>query len=104
MSEKEKIAFYQVHFVYKDGKDLNINMAPEQLNEFFTELNAKKIFWYGKEEQPEMGFWTNIDEVRFIQLRAMKGVEHVEQLNSARAPQDVEAAVEVSKVEAISKQ
>lgn len=103
MSEKEKIAFYQVHFVYKDGKDLNINMTPEQLHQFFTELNAKKIYWYGNEKEPEMGFWTNIDEVRFIQLRAMKGVQHVEQPNSAPAPQDAETAVEVSKVETLPK-
>lgn len=101
MSEKEKIAFYQVNFVYKDGKDLNINMAPEQLHEFFTELNAKKIFWYGKEKEPELGFWTNIDEVRFIQLKAMKGVPHVESNNSESELANDETTAEVSEVKSL---
>lgn len=98
MCEEEKIAFYQVHFVYKDGKDLNINMAPQQLPKFFTELNDKNIFWYGKEERPESGFWTNIDEVRFIHLRALNGVQHDESNNSEAALANDEKTAEESDV------
>ena len=104
MSEKkqqEMIAFYQVHFVFTDGKDLNINMAPQQLKEFFDLLNKKQIFWYGDDKQnPEMGFWTDLDKVRFIQLRAIKGVMHAEH---APAIEDSQKAPGVSKVETLPK-
>ena len=70
------IAYYQVKFTYKDGKDMNVNMVPDKLKRFFDTLNTKQIFWYGDdEENPETGFWTNLDDIRFIQIHAVKGEE-----------------------------
>ncbi len=68
------IAYYQVKFTYKDDKELNINMVPAKLKSFFDCLDIKQIFWFGDEETtPEVGFWTNLDDIRYIHIQAVKG-------------------------------
>lgn len=79
MDKTQDIAMYQVKFVYKDGKDMNINMVPDRLKNFFDALNAKTIFWYGDDNTHlTAGFWTNLEDIRFLQIQAIMGVKHEE--------------------------
>ncbi len=70
-----KIAFYKITFTYNDAKEININMTLDKLASFFEKMNEKKIFWSDEEDELDNGFWTNLDNVRFIQLVGVKGKE-----------------------------
>ncbi len=66
---------FQVRFTYKDGKDININILEEKLDLFFSRLNEKRIFWGISEERLDKGFWTNMEDVRFVQIDNIQGVQ-----------------------------
>jgi hypothetical protein len=66
---------YQVKFVFKDGKDLNVNVEAQYLTQFFDELSNKKIYW---NQTKTSGFWTNLDDVRFVQTSLL--VQQIPQL------------------------
>ncbi len=65
--------FYQVHSVYKDGKDLNMNLKQDQLKGLFEALSSGKIYWSGDERnQHKNGFWTNLEDIRYIEFKTMQ--------------------------------
>lgn len=57
---------YAVKFVYNDGKDLLCNVAEENIGVFFAHINQKQVFY---DEKNNVGFWTDISSVRYIELR-----------------------------------
>ena len=74
----DKIALYQVKFHYKDGKEVNINIVPPKLDPFLENLNHNQVFWNNEEtaeESKDNGFWTNVEDIRFVQIQSIKGVE-----------------------------
>lgn len=80
MDNTQDIAMYQVKFVYKDGNDLDIKTTPDQLTNFFDALNAKTVFWYGADDTPPtVGFWTNLEDIRYFQVQAIMGVKNEEE-------------------------
>lgn len=94
--QQERIAIYEVHFEYKDGKRAQHNLPESMLSRFFETLNKKNIFWY--EESTELlqnGFWTNLDDIRCIHIKGIKGVPHASKIEKH------ETKVEISKVESL---
>ena len=59
-----------VKFVFNDGKDLLVNIPHDELGDMFERISESKIFWSGGESH---GFWTNIENVRFIEFRSYAG-------------------------------
>lgn len=79
---------YQIKFIYKDGKDLNVNIEPQFLQAFFDALNAKGVYW---SQDKVHGFWTNLDEVRFVQIQMiMPMVGKVEKIEPQSADSNPE--------------
>jgi hypothetical protein len=60
---------YAVKFVYNDGKDLLCNVAEENIGLFFANINQKQVFY---DEKNNVGFWTDISTVRYIELRKIE--------------------------------
>ncbi len=56
---------YQIKLVYKDGKEMDLEIPNTQYQNFFDSLNAKKVFW---SPYVSRGFWTNLDDVRYIHV------------------------------------
>ena len=59
---------YIVKFVYDDGKDLDVSIEAARLQDFFSCLDNKQVFWADKESKS--GFWLDLKKVRFVQLTA----------------------------------
>jgi len=57
---------YSIKFVYNDGKDLVINIIEANAAEFFNRLSTKTVYF---DEQNNVGFWTDLDKVRYIEMR-----------------------------------
>lgn len=55
---------YTLKLVYHDNKDLIINIASEKLQSFFVSLNGKQMYF---DESNNMGFWTDLDKIRYVQ-------------------------------------
>lgn len=55
---------YTLKFIYQDGKELNINIEKEDLKPFFESLSKKEMYF---DENQMMGFWSDLDKVRWIQ-------------------------------------
>lgn len=78
MSSKDATTFSQVNITYNDEKKLTVNMTDHQIVDFFEKINSKEIYWYGDQSSDGEGFWTNIDEIRFIQIKRVTGKEYAE--------------------------
>jgi hypothetical protein len=61
-------ATYQVEFVFNDGKNLHVNVEGTHIEQFFKELSTKNIYW---NDLKSLGFWTNLDNVRFVSIKAL---------------------------------
>jgi hypothetical protein len=61
---------YSLKFVYHDNKDLVINIAAEKLQNFFTALNGKQMYF---DDINQMGFWTDLDKIRYVQAFQVQG-------------------------------
>ncbi len=73
MEMEMKSEFYQVHFVYKDGKDLNMNVTQEQLKGLFESLSSNTIYWVGDDnDKYKSGFWTNLEDIRYIEFKTIQ--------------------------------
>lgn len=55
---------FSLKFVYQDNKDLTINIAAEKMAAFFSALNQKQMYF---DETTNMGFWTDLDRIRYVQ-------------------------------------
>lgn len=55
---------YQFKFIYLDDKDLSVNIAEENVPAFFASLNNKQMYF---DELNKMGFWTDLDKIRYMQ-------------------------------------
>ena len=83
--QPNETAVYQIKFFYNDSKEVNINMPLNKMTLFFEQMSKKEIFWSKSDsEGVDLGFWTNLDTVRFIQLIAVKG----EELNDISLPHE----------------
>lgn len=61
---------YNVKFVYMDGKDIDVPLKDEKLQEFFSRLNGNMIYW--TDESQKNGFWLNMDKIRYIQFQGIE--------------------------------
>ena len=50
-------------FVYFDNKDVTLTIKEESLGNLFTSLNQKQMYF---DEINKMGFWTDLDKIRYI--------------------------------------
>lgn len=50
-------------FVYFDNKDVTLTIKDENLDNLFTSLNQKQMYF---DEINKMGFWTDLDKIRYI--------------------------------------
>jgi len=73
---------YSLKFVYHDNKDLVINIAAEKLQAFFSALNGKQMYF---DELNNMGFWTDLEKIRYVQALMVSNPEGG--LDAAQAPQ-----------------
>lgn len=55
---------FSLKFVYQDNKDLTINIAAEKMAAFFSALNQKQMYF---DETTNIGFWTDLDKIRYVQ-------------------------------------
>lgn len=63
---------FTVKFIYNDDKDLTVNIEEENLREFFECLDKKQFYLH---QNYELGFWTNIDTVRYIEIKKVSTCE-----------------------------
>ncbi len=56
---------YIAKMTYKDGTTLPIAIKQSEFDDFFKSLKSKNFYWY---KQGICGFWTNLADVRFIQV------------------------------------
>ena len=61
---KEKIMICSLKFVYNDNKDVLMTIAADKLEGLFNALNAKQMYF---DEGNKMGFWTDVDKLRYVQ-------------------------------------
>lgn len=73
---------YSLKFVYHDNKDLVINIAADKLQAFFGALNGKQMYF---DELNNMGFWTDLEKIRYVQAFMVSQPEGG--LDAAQAPQ-----------------
>lgn len=84
---------YTVKIVYKDKEDIQINMSEEMVNDFLDSINSNEIYWNLDKTH---AFWTDINEVRYIQVMGIKDapVEPIPNVPNEKAqilpPQEVE--------------
>lgn len=96
---------YQIKFVFNDGQDLNVNVEANFLTQFFDDLSNKKIYW---NQAKTAGFWTNLDDVRFVQInllmpqtnRRVEKIEAADSASNSAIPSDPEQPTE-RKAEAV---
>jgi hypothetical protein len=55
--------------VYKDEKEITLNVPEKEFQKLFECLSQRKVFW---DEKIQNGFWTNLEEIRFIQFRVIE--------------------------------
>lgn len=58
---------YIVKFVYNDGKELDVGVEEENLQQYFSSLHANQVYWF--EESRDLGMWLDLDKVRYVHLR-----------------------------------
>lgn len=73
---------YSLKFVYHDNKDLVINIAADKLQAFFGALNSKQMYF---DELNNMGFWTDLEKIRYVQ--AVQVTKPEGELDAFQAPQ-----------------
>ena len=68
---------YSIKFVFTDGKDLIVNVMEAKVGEFFNALSTKTVFF---DAENNVGFWTDMDKVRFVELRKIpvEGAQNAE--------------------------
>lgn len=63
---------YIVSFQYKDNHNFKFKMAEEKLEEFFDRLGKNQFYWLDAEK--DSGFWTNMSDIRTVNLHKNKEV------------------------------
>lgn len=90
---------YQLKFVYHDQKDLVINIAAEKLQAFFVALNGKQMYF---DELNNMGFWTDLDKIRYVQAFQIPGEAQDAQAKAAPGDSGVPVQIKEDKVSEVS--
>lgn len=67
---------FQLKFYYDDGKDIAVNMEEKNLPAFFNSLNNHQMYF---EEESNVGFWTDLDKIRYIEAFRLKQEEKKEE-------------------------
>ena len=57
---------YLVKFMYDDGKNVDVALDEEQLQDFFRCLDAKQVYW--ADEERKFGMWLDLGKVRYVHL------------------------------------
>lgn len=65
---------YLVNFIYNDSKELKINIEQSKLQEFFSCLDKKQIYW--ADESEATGFWLDLKNIRCIQLSKIEETQN----------------------------
>ena len=60
---------YKALIMYKDDKSLSVVLKEEQLSKFFIAINKREMY---QDPSSKSGFWTDINEVRYITLAMME--------------------------------
>lgn len=59
---------YQLKFMYDDNKEVNVTMKEEELSKFYKCLSEKSMYF---DKDCNLGFWTDLDKVRYVQAQRM---------------------------------
>lgn len=79
----EQTAYYQINFLYMDGQKLNFQIGKEKLSKYFEKLQNNNLFWFvDQDEFLDNGFWTDINKIRTIHIKAFKGIKHEDEIIS----------------------
>ncbi|NGX36883.1 MAG: hypothetical protein K1000chlam2_00028 [Chlamydiae bacterium] len=64
---------YSVKFTFLDTHEVEIKIDKESLTNFFTCLKEKNVYW--NDEDGTVGFWLDLDKVRYVQCFAERRIE-----------------------------
>jgi len=62
----------KVKLTYMDGKDLEVNIAPEDAKKFFDAVGHHQFYF---DDRKGRGFWTDVDKIRFMQVEELPDAE-----------------------------
>lgn len=61
---------YIVSFQYKDNHNFKFKLDEEKLEGFFDHLGKNQFYWL--DENKDKGFWTNMSDIRTVNLQKDK--------------------------------